>query len=256
MSGIFLFPYLCPVMMKKYLFILLAFTSCANKKSVHKQAVISKPAEQPQPKEQPLDTIQMGNKTFLIYAIDESPFDPEPAIESDSAEIKLLNHNENGHVKRKGKELIITADNGKHVVMTDKTDIDKDGESYSEYTYTGHLPDIKQYGIRAMYYESMDYLLVNQANGEIIHTCGPPFISPDKKYFICASYDLEAGFLENGLQLYSYLNGKITPEGEISLEKWGPGQIKWLNNNTLIAEYITLDSAMTKVIKPVKLVMQ
>lgn len=252
MSGIF---YFYPVMMKKYLFILLVLTSCVNKKPVPQQAVISTPAK---PAEQlPFDTIKLGSKTLLIYAMDTSPFEPDPAVESDSAELTLLNNNDgNGHVKRKGNDLIITADNGKKVVLTDKSDDEKDGDSYAEYTYTGYLPDIKEYGIFATYYESMDFLLVNQVNGETIHTWGAPIISPDKKYFVCSSYDLEAGFIENGLQLYSYLNGKITPLGEISTEKWGPGQIKWLDNNTLAAEYITLDSTMNKVIKPVKLVMQ
>jgi hypothetical protein len=255
MSGIFLFPYLCPVMMKKYLFILLVLTSCVNKKPVPQQAVISTPAKSTE--QAPMDTITLGSKTFLVYSMDESPFESEPAVESDSAEVKLLNNNDgNGHVKRKGNDLIITADNGKTVVLTDKADDEKDGDSYSEYTYTGYLSDIKEYGIFATYYESMDFLLVNQVSSETIHTWGPPIISPDKKYFICSSYDLEAGFIENGLQLYSYLDGKITPVGEISLEKWGPGQIKWLDNKTLAAEYITLDSTMTKVIKPVKLVMQ
>lgn len=241
--------------MIKYLFLLLIITSCANYNPAYKQAVISKPAKQPQKQEQPLDTFQIGSKTFLIYAMEESPFDPEPAIEADSAEIKLLNHKD-GHVKRKGKELIITTDNGKQVVMTNKPDIDTDGENYTIYTYTGYLPDIKQHSINGTFYESMDFLLVSQTNGETISTWGPPIISPDKKYFICSSYDLDADLLPNGLQLYSYLDGKITPIGEIELEKWGPGQIKWLDNNTLAAEYITLDSTMSKVIKPVKLVMQ
>lgn len=217
----------------------------------HKLAVISKPSAH----EQPLDTLQIGSKTFLMYAIPDSPFDPEPAIESDSAEVNLQT-NKDEHVKRKGKELIITPDKGKQVVMTNKPDVDKDGENYTIYTYMGYLPDVKQHSINTTYYESMDFLLVSQTNGETISTWGPPVISPDKKYLICASYDLEAGFLPNGLQLYSCLNGKITPEGELSLEMWGPGQIKWQDNKTLIAEYITLDSAMAKVIKPVKLVMQ
>jgi hypothetical protein len=244
-------------MKKKYLVLLfLVITSCVHQTPVHKLAVISNPTAKP---EQPIDTIEMGSKTFLIYAMDESesPFDYYSGVESDSAELKLLNHNDgNGHVKRKGKKLIITADNGKNVVLTDKADIDTDGENYAQYTYTGYLPDIKQYGVMATYYESMSFLLVNQVNGETINTWGPPIISPDKKYFICASYDLAAGVIQNGLELYSYLNGKITPIGEIGLEKWGPGQLKWLDNNTLAAEYITLDSTMNKVIKPVKLMMQ
>jgi hypothetical protein len=229
-------------MIKAFLSILLTVTSYAT----YKQTVISKPAEQPQ------DSIKIGNKTFLIYTITASPFDPEPAIEPDNEEGTLRN---NRNVKRKGKELIIIADNGKKVLMTNKPDIDTDGENYTIYTYMEYFPGIKQHVINGTYYESMDFLLVSQETGKTITTWGPPVISPDNKYFICASLDLDADMFPNGLQLYSCKNGTITAEGEIPLENWGPGQIKWLDNNTLIAEYITLDSTMNKVIKPVKLVM-
>jgi hypothetical protein len=46
------------------------------------------------------------------------------------------------------------------------------------------------------------------------------------------------------------------PIGEIELDNWGPGQVKWIDSNTFITEHISLDSTMNKVIKPVKMVMQ
>ncbi|SFD13256.1 hypothetical protein SAMN05518672_101635 [Chitinophaga sp. CF118] len=204
----------------------------------------------------PTDTIQMGNQTFLIYALDESPFDEAPAVESDSAELKLLNHlDKSGHVERIDDSLIITLDNGHQEVFESNIHPEHD-DSYTEYTYTGYLPDIKQYGIYGTYYESTDFLLINQATGETVHTWGAPIISPDKKYFICSSYDLGADVIANGFQLFSYLNGKIIPVGEINLENWGPGQVKWLDNKSLVVEAISMDAAMNKVVKPVRMVMQ
>lgn len=213
------------------------------------------------PKAQPAiiatDTFKMGNKTFFVYDIDpaESPFTEKPIVDPDSAELALLHHDTNGHIKRTGDSLIITLDNGRHIVLASNV-LHPDHDNYTEYTYTGYLPDIKQYGIFATYYESTDFLLVDQTTGVTTHTWSAPIISPDKKYFLCSSYDLEADITANGFQLYSYQNGTITPVGEIELANWGPGQVKWIDNNTFIAEHISLDSTMNKVIKPVKIIMQ
>ncbi|GAA3921745.1 hypothetical protein GO495_01510 [Chitinophaga oryziterrae] len=245
--------------MKKYLPLLLLTLSIAacHQKTASNTSIDSTARPKAQPADIATDTFQMGNKNFLVYDMDpaESPFTEEPAIESDSAELTLLRHDKNGHVKRLGDSLIITLENGRHIVLASNAH-PKHDDSYTEYTYTGYLPDIKQYGIFGTYYESTDFLLVDQTTGVTTHTWGAPIISPDKKYFLCPSYDLEAGFTANGFQLYSYVNGTITPVGEIELDNWGPGQVKWIDNNTFVAEHISLDSTMNKVIKPVKIVMQ
>lgn len=245
--------------MKKYLPLLLLTLSIAAcyQKTASNTTIDSTALPKAQPAAIATDTFQMGNKNFLVYDMDpaESPFTEEPAIESDSAELTLLRHDINGHVKRLGDSLIITLENGRHIVLVSNAH-PKHDDSYTEYTYTGYLPDIKQYGIFGTYYESTDFLLVDQTTGVTTHTWGAPIISPDKKYFLCPSYDLEASFTANGFQLYSYVNGTITPVGEIELGNWGPGQVKWIDNNTFVAEHISLDSTMNKVIKPVKIVMQ
>jgi hypothetical protein len=240
--------------MKHLLSLLLTISvaACNQQKTVSNTVIDSTIQQKPNI---PTDTFQMGNKTFLVYDLDQSPFEGEPAVESDSAELTLLQHDVNGHVKRLGDSLVITLDNGHQKVFTSNPHPTQD-DSYTEYTYTGYLPDIKQYGIYGTYYESTDFLLVDQTTGVATHTWGAPIISPDQKYFLCPSYDLEAQFTANGFQLYSYLNGVITPVGEIELENWGPGQIQWVDNKTFITEHISLDSAMQKVIKPVKIVMQ
>jgi hypothetical protein len=73
---------------------------------------------------------------------------------------------------------------------------------------------------------------------------------------ICPSLDLIAGFNNNGFQLFSYRDNKLIPEGDVQFDKWGPGQMKWLDNKTIEAEYVVLDNDMNEVPKPVKLIMK
>jgi hypothetical protein len=239
--------------MKKILLVIaLLATACNHQKTVSQPAVDT---TQKVKASLPIDTLQLGNKSFLVYDLDQSPFSGEPVVESDSAELQLLHHETRGHVKREGDSLIITLDNGQHKVFVSNSHPAQD-DSYTEYTYTGYIPDIKAYGIYCTYYESFEYKLVDQTNGETISTWGPPIISPNKKNFLCVSYDLEARFSANGFQLFTYQNGKIIPVGETELDNWGPGQVKWIDDSSFIAEHITLDSNMAKIIKPVKMVMQ
>jgi hypothetical protein len=204
---------------------------------------------------QALDTLHLGNKTFFIYAMDQSPFSkqPESPDNADSIEAIIL-QKDAALVARSNDSLIFHLDNGQtSVLQNSKPDAE---ENTVIYTYDGYLADIKHFSLSVGYYEANDYVLVNQSTGENIHAWGKPFVSPDKKYILCPSKDLVAGFISNGFQLFTYENGKIKLAGELELQKWGPGQIKWLDNHTLAAEYVTVDKEMNEVIQPVKIVMQ
>ena len=198
------------------------------------------------------DTLVVGSKTFYVYSMDKSPFSPLPPADIDSAEQKVIGRD--GPVKRLKNTLVLTLDNGKNVSLVNKPD--GNDEDFTMYKYTGYIPDIKQYGVYCGYYESSGFLLVSKATGEKIKTWGTPVVSPDKKYFICPSFDLEVGYVPNGFQLFSNMDGKITPIGAIELQQWGPGQMKWIDNKTVVAEALSYDSNMKEISHTIKMVMQ
>lgn len=192
----------------------------------------------------PIDTFKIGNKLFLVYDLGaDSPFEEE-SESADKPEAK------DEHVTREGNTLTIVTENGKTTLKNNLTDTYAD---YIKFTYRGYYPEIKQFGVSCSLYESGSFLLVNQVTGQNVRTLSAPIISPDKKHVICKSLDLEAGFEVNGIELYTYENDKLTKVGRTVFNKyeWGPGQMKWADNNTLIAEYKTLKGT-----KPVKIVMQ
>ncbi|WP_143304911.1 hypothetical protein [Chitinophaga vietnamensis] len=200
----------------------------------------------------PIDTVTLGNKTFFVYNIDSVTFEkyPQPAM-LDSSEQDALK--KDSTVKRNGEKLSFRLANGKELTLTNNT---SDEEGFTSYSYIANLPQIKRKGVYVTYNESNDFLLVNPDNGDTLHTWSAPILSPDKKYLLCASLDLVAAFVPNGFQLFSLDNGKITYVGEENLEDWGPSSVKWVNDKTILCEYITINEDGNTQANYVKLVMQ
>ncbi|BAV04340.1 hypothetical protein SAMN05421788_11068 [Filimonas lacunae] len=206
----------------------------------------------------PIDTVVLGDKVLLVYPLEKSAFLTEKQElysdnYSDSTEQVALTR-DSAWVTREADSLrfVVKNGNGGGFKNNDKTD----GDDYVRYYYKGLLSDIGYYCVSAAYYESGETILVSQATGERVNVWDMPLISPDKKTFLCFSYDLVAGFVPNGIQLYTVNNGKAEQVADAELTRWGPGRMKWVDNKTLEGEYITLDSANNELIRPVKLVLQ
>lgn len=196
------------------------------------------------------DTFTVGSKHFTIAPLAAYTFPKQSTPDYDSTEDHLI-AKDPAHLQRKDGKLYIKLNNG---LVTELANNTSDDDKYANYFYAGYIPEIHQHLVFGSYYESSDYVLVNADNGTVTHVWGIPVISPDHKYLICPSVDLVAEFNNNGFQLFSYTDNKLVPEGDVVFQKWGPGQMKWLDNKTVAAEYVELDKDMNEVTKPVKLI--
>ena len=201
-----------------------------------------------------IDSFRIADKRFLVYKMDQSPFSPAPELDYDSVEGPQLAQ-EAARVQRQGDSLVFTLQNGRTTVLANHTGT-TDDDNYTVYFYAGFQQDLQQHLNFGGYYESSDFVLVDPVDGKQTHLWGIPYTSPDKKFVLCPSFDLEAGFNNNGFQLYSYQNGSLKLLGETDIQNWGPGQVKWVDNNTLEAEYQTIDTSMNITTKPVRIIMQ
>jgi hypothetical protein len=216
------------------------FIACNNQPAAENKT--DSPAIVPSPMEAKgvNDTLFFNNKRCIVYPLAESPFgtlatDNEQEQEANEKIPKSLS----GQVIRMGDSLLIKT--GADTVTILANNHNDDGNSYVNYTFGEFLPEINCFLINADFYEGGCCVLINRDSGEKVEVWSKPVISPDKKWLLCPSFDLEAAFLPNGFQLLSYNNGKIVIAGEQLLEKWGPGRVKWLDNNTLVAERIEMD---------------
>lgn len=241
-------------MMNKLWFLLCACTivlfSC-KQKTADKTNTAANDSTPPAINSTPDDTVQLGDKTFFVYFIEKTDFDKFPLPAADSNEIAVLTKDTS--VKRDGNKLTIQLTNGKQRVMANNT---SDGEDYIGYTYAGNYPAIKRKGFFVTYYEGSAFELVNSDNGDSMMTWSAPSVSPNKKYMVTASMDLVAAFDPNGFQLFTINGNDIKAAGEANLDDWGPGLVQWINNKTLLSEYITIDEEGNTQIRYVKMVMQ
>ncbi|WP_212002262.1 hypothetical protein [Chitinophaga sp. HK235] len=201
-----------------------------------------------------IDTLKVGDKQFLVYFIDKATFEQYPEYDysvDSSSESRALA--KDSTVKRVGDDLIFRLANGQQKI---RTNIESDGEDFAHYQYAGYYPALHRHGLDITFYEAMGFELLNPDNGDTLRVWAPPVISPDKKYFLCPSMDLEAGFLENGFQLFEVKNKNIVPIGDIGLEQYGISKVQWIDNKTLIATYQTHEDIVNQRTRYVKMVMQ
>lgn len=128
-----------------------------------------------------------------------------------------------------------------------------DGDDFAGYTFLGAMDDIGQWLVLASYYESMDYILVDQMNGIETHLWGYPVVSPDRNHILSSMVDIEAGFVPNGFQLWSIEDGNFVLAYEQELTDWSFDKSIWTNDNKIVTEQTYRDEASgelkTRVIK-------
>lgn len=180
------------------------------------------------------DTFAAGGRTYYVVPLAASPFPEEKQSEGGAADsLEQVVLKQDTAVKRMGDSLLLPVENGERVALVNNK---SDGDDYADYTYDAFLPEINCYGIWGGYYEASDYVLVNRTTGVSLHVWGKPVISPDKKMLVCPSFDIEAGFIPNGMQLFVHDNGKLENIGDVALDKWGPNRVMWLDNGVIAVE--------------------
>jgi hypothetical protein len=136
--------------------------------------------------------------------------------EYDAKKKTAVNYVTNTDKIKKKKGVIILPCLKKKVKFVDKPDNEEDRH---EYTYIGQIPFLNQYIVGGMYWETLDYKLIDKTSGnETIALGSYPHVASDKKHIIC----IYANPYENtaDLDLYSIKNGKIKPVVSVSFKNW------------------------------------
>ncbi len=169
----------------------------------------------------------------------------------DSVEIEYL-IKDSVLVKRKGDTLFFTVSDNKKITLINvpeitispNNDTSINDVNYAQYSYLGFNKDIEAYLVYGSFYEWVNFLLIDKRTGDTTVTCQEPTISPNKEYFICGNSSLSYDENFNGLEFYKNSHKPILISSRY-LEKWGPAEIKWLDNNSLLIKCDVLDSSGT-----------
>lgn len=183
------------------------------------------------------DTIHIGKHVLQLDTSSEAAFLKLGELVFDTSEQMNLTR-DSQWVKRNGDTLFFVTASG----VATLTNVNADDDSYSQYSYYGKIPGTDQYLTLGLFYEWYNYFLISSKTGDTTILWGAPEVSPDKKLLITANADLEAGFTNNGLQLFGLEDGNIVSAGEKLIDEWGPEEIRWVNNNQAIAKMVFISS--------------
>ena len=186
-----------------------------------------------------IDSFFAGKNLLLISDTTQIAFETKFKLNNDTNESANIKH-EVGSVSRVGDSLIFKTNSGSKILVNKGTDAD----DFENYKYIGKLNDINSYLVFATFWESYAFLVINAKTGHENYLCGYPEISPDKKYVAAAGFDLQAGFVFNGIQMYDVTPDSLKPNWSRELSKWGANNLAWLDNDNLILEKMSVDTNM------------
>lgn len=186
-----------------------------------------------------IDTFYGGASLLILSDTTEIAFRHFAAAEPDSSEKNNLS--QNPEVKRNGDTLFIVLKNNSVKTLVSKPYVEG-ADDLTEYKYLGKTQPINYHLIYVGLYEGFTYLMVNADNGRETYMCGLPVVSPDKKHLAASYFDLQAQFVFNGIEMYDVTKDSLKLKWRRELTKWGADNITWMNNNTLLAEKMYLDT--------------
>lgn len=174
---------------------------------------------------------------FLDSKIIDSLTKPHNNRHIESLEIeKYLLNTFNDFAKRDTNGLHIRLKNGTWKLLTLDPMTDE-----ADNTFEYYFKDFGFYSIRVQWGEGNGYKLVNHIDGKVTHLFGRPYFSPNGQFVISVNVDIEAGYSQNGFQLFKNENGKLKHLGNYEPSAWGPYSAKWTDNDRLILRNQTVE---------------
>ncbi|MFL5762715.1 MAG: hypothetical protein ACJ77K_02160 [Bacteroidia bacterium] len=213
--------------MKNSLFILMLFLlSCSPEKKEQGSA-----AEMAVPiVDEEFDSIRINNVTYKLDPITAAEFFSVKAERGEISDQELIDDSAN--VKRDGNKITFHLENGKDTMIVN----DSSEEDLAYFSYEKDMKDIGYWLLFVSYYEGSSFLVISKADGAQTYMWGYPLVSPDKKHVLSASFDLEAAFCENGIQLFTLSDVRLTHNFDKEIPAWGPSDVRWKDNSSIYIE--------------------
>jgi hypothetical protein len=115
----------------------------------------------------------------------------------------------------------------------------REGGHYVRYLYQGRLPRTDFDIVRVQFYEGSAYQLIGPRGWSRL--VGAPVLSPDGRRVIAASRDLYASYNPNAVEIWNIERGLPVLELSVRTDRWGPGEVTWIDADTIGLVLISLD---------------
>lgn len=199
----------------------------------------------PGPASRPLrseaDTLRLRNGGVVRLApAREAEFARLAGIDTDTTEQKYISQAA-GRAERRADQLLLTLANGRLLTLTNNL-TDPDETKHVIYRFRGPLANSQFWVLDVTRWESGFVLLINQQTGRRTRVWGRPVLAPGGGQLVTANSDMEAHYSPNGLQIWSLEDGIPLLRWNREVATWGPEEVRWLDDNTLIIRQYHPDS--------------
>jgi hypothetical protein len=176
-------------------------------------------------------------------ACHRSPAPPVAAAawSDDSAEAIAISA-AHGRVHRVGLDLVFRALNGSVTQLRDDT---LEGDNFVYYYYAGAVPRTRFHGVHVQYYESREYLLLDDSTGYKTALIAEPVVSPHGVRLVTALFDLESGEEPNGMVIAHPVADSVVVDWKVFPNNWGPDSVAWHGNDSLFVRQGWADTLPT-----------
>jgi hypothetical protein len=180
-----------------------------------------------------VDSLLIGDNLYYLDSISESDFKRTKTIHQ-------ANEVDTNLIKVYKDSILVRAISKNVVYKNDSTD----GESMVSYEFKSIMPEPGYVHIKGLHWEWTTDRFINIKSGAETYFWDNPVLSPNKQNLIAFSCDLEAGFMPNGIQLYKINADTITQVFEKEIDNWGPEEVKWESDTSLVIKRLRLDKDM------------
>ncbi|MGY2133685.1 hypothetical protein ACW9KT_15760 [Hymenobacter sp. HD11105] len=187
------------------------------------------------------DTLRLRNGSIVqLIPAREADFARLKGVDTDTSEQKYIAQTK-GRARRQADQLLLTLTNGRVLTLTNNV-TDPDETTHVIYRFRGPLVGSNFWVVDVTRWESGFVLLINRQTGRRTRLLGPPVLAPDGTHLATVNSDMEAHYSPNGLQVWSLEGGIPLLRWSRVVNTWGPEEVRWLDNKTLIVRQFHPDS--------------
>lgn len=190
--------------------------------------------ESTDPVEKNTDTLHIKKKVYYLNEISKKDFAKIPTtmgLKTSSA-LKNVSFHDSSSIS-------FSFANGSDTIFTNS--YEEGWGNYAVYEVKKNYSDINYWLVYVGLYEGDAMFLLNKQTGKVQWVYSEPIFSPNKKYFMTYSADLEAGYNSNGIQLFKIEGANIVELWTKDLDAWEPAEIKWQNDSIIAIKQTYLD---------------
>jgi hypothetical protein len=148
-------------------------------------------------------------------------------------------------IKKNKNEISLPLKNSKNLILKDSLSKTDNSEQVT-YIYKGYLQNIGFYVILAQYYETGEYILINDETGSKKKIWGEPIVSADHKSIVDFSNAVGYDVMPNGIQLWEIQQNKeLKLKWEYQIDHWGADSIEWIDEKSIGVKKIIPDYIST-----------